>query len=68
MSIEETMKIALRAIAEFPSPETDNMPACSPSGAWVQNFGGGYQGGAHKDDTYRARAVRRVLIKEPSHD
>ncbi len=30
--------------------------------AWVQDFGGGNQYGGHKDNGYRARAVRRVLI------
>ena len=34
----------------------------SPGGAWFQTFVGGGQGLAHKDGTYRARAVRRFLI------
>lgn len=33
----------------------------SPDVAWIQAFGVGSQGGAHKDYELRARAVRRVL-------
>ena len=35
---------------------------CSPYGAWIQGFGGGYQNYVLKGGTYRARAVRRFLI------
>ncbi|MNE29288.1 hypothetical protein D3C80_1227630 [compost metagenome] len=34
----------------------------SPHYAWVQGFGVGYQGLDHKDDDYRARAVRRFKV------
>lgn len=31
--------------------------------AWLQNFGDGLQGGGHKSNTCRARAVRRLPIR-----
>lgn len=31
--------------------------------AWVQSFGNGSQGGDHRDDNYRARFVRRLIIR-----
>lgn len=34
---------------------------CSPYGAWIQDFGGGYQNNDHKATARRARAVRRVI-------
>lgn len=35
---------------------------CSPDGAWVQGFGGGFQDLVRKSHEYRARAVRRFKI------
>lgn len=37
--------------------------ASDPSCAWGTYFGYGYQGYVRKDDSYRARAVRRIVIQ-----
>ena len=37
--------------------------AAYPACAWLQHFGYGYQDGFLKSDVYRARAVRRLVIR-----
>jgi Protein of unknown function (DUF1566) len=43
---------------------TSTQGAADSDYAWVQHFSYGVQGGYHKSDEYRARAVRRLLIIE----
>ena len=38
--------------------------AAYPDYAWMQTFGNGYQNYDHKSGSYRARAVRRLLLIE----